>query len=211
MKKILGCFAILTAACLTSSVASAGTACAAGENILASGFSCTIGSLTFSNFSSTNYNETFGGVITLDIGTVTSNGFTLQTILPTNGNPSFNDANLQFEVAGGVSGVGLSLNGAPSAFVTENVCKTQQSAGSGNCALGDLLAYLTAFGNGGTPSVSFSTTDPIWIFKDIADGGFPMSETTQIYTASTVPEPMTLSMMGVGLLGLSLISRRKKS
>jgi hypothetical protein len=209
MKKILGCFAILAAACFTSSVASAAAACTAGENILAGGFSCSIGSLTFESFSSTNYNETVGGIITLDIGTVTSNGFTLQTILPTNGSPSFNDVNLQFEVAGGVSGVGLSLNGAPTAFVTENVCKTQQTAGSGNCTPGNLLAYLTAYGNNGVSTASFSTTDPIWIFKDISDGGYPMSETTQIYT-SGVPEPMTLSMMGVGLLGLSLISRRRK-
>ena len=210
MKKILGCFAILAAACFTTSVASAASACVAGENILASGFSCSIGSLTFENFSSTNYNNTdTHGNVFLDIGTVTSNGFTLQTILPTNGTTSFNDVNLQFEVAGGVSGVGLSLNGAPTAFVTENVCKTQQSAGSGNCTPGNLLAYLTAYGNNGVSTASFSTTDPIWIFKDISDGGFPMSETTQIYT-SGVPEPMTLSMMGVGLLGLGLISRRRK-
>src|ERR1019366_8433596 len=141
MKKILGCFVILAAACFTSSVASAAAACTAGENILGTGFSCSIGSLTFSNFGSTNYNNTIGGVVTLDIGTVSSNGFTLQTILPTNGNPSFSDANLQFEVAGGVSGVGLSLNGAPGAFVTENVCSTQQTpAGSGDCT-GTLLAY----------------------------------------------------------------------
>jgi len=82
-------------------------------------------------------------------------------------------------------------------------------AGSGKCA-GNMLAFLTAFGTGPATSAIFATADPIWIFKDINANGSSISEVNQVYTSSTVPEPMTLSMMGVGLLGLGLISRRRK-
>jgi PEP-CTERM motif len=208
MKKILGCLAILAAVSVTSSIAKADSACSIGENVLVGGFSCSIGGLDFSNFSSTNDNSTLG----ITIQTVNSNGFTLSPNLPTNGTPSLNDVNVAFEVTGGVSGVGLSLNGNSSAFVTETVCDAAglaPPAGSGKCA-GNELAFMTAFGTGGTKTANFATATPIWIFKDINDGGAALSEVTQIYTSSTVPEPMTLSMMGVGLLGLSLISRRRK-
>ncbi len=209
MKKILGCFAVLAAVCVTGSVAQGAAACAAGQDVLSAGFACSIGAITFQNFSTTNYNSNGG---TLDFGTVNSTGFTLQTILPTNGTPSFNDVNLQFEVLGPVTGIGLSLNGSLLAFATENVCMVKQSpAGSGNCPAGNLLAYIGAFGNNGVTSATFANVNQdIWIFKDISDGNAPLSETTQIYSTSSVPEPMTLSMMGVGLLGLSLISRRRK-
>ncbi len=209
MKKILGCLAILAATVsFSGAVAQAAPACMVGENVLVASFSCSIGGLTFQNFSSTNDNSTLG----ITIQTVNSNGFTLSPNLPTNGNPSLNDVNLQFEVLGGVSGIGLSLNGNSSAFVTETVCDAAglgSPAGSGKCA-GNELAFLTAFGTGSSKSVSFATSSPIWIFKDINDGGAALSEVTQVYTSGTVPEPMTLSMMGVGLLGLSLISRRRK-
>lgn len=209
MKKILPCLAILAAVSFSGSVAKAATACSVGANVLTAGFSCSVGGLTFSNFTSTNDNSSLG----ITIQTVNSDGFTLSPNLPTNGNPSLNDINLQFKVAGGVTGVGLSLNGVSSAFVTERVCDANGfgAPGSGICADGNTLAFLTAFGGGLPKSVTFATADPIWIFKDINDGGAALSEVTQVYTSSsTVPEPMTLSMMGVGLLGLSLISRRRK-
>ncbi len=208
MKKILGCLAVLAAVSFSGSVARAASACTIGENVLVASFSCSIGGLTFQNFSSTNDNSTLG----VTIQTVTSNGFTLSPNLPTNGTPPLNDINVQFEVLGGVNGIGLSLNGNSSSFVTETVCDAAGLTtpyGSGVC-VDPQLAFLTAFGGGGLKSVSFSTANPIWIFKDINDGGAALSEVTQIYTSSTVPEPMTLSMMGVGLLGLSLISRRRK-
>jgi hypothetical protein len=50
------------------------------------------------------------------------------------------------------------------------------------------------------------------ILAEVASGsGFTDSVSATYDSASTVPEPMTLSMMGVGLLGLGLVRRRKKS
>jgi len=195
---------------MSSSTAVAAT-CTVNDNVLSTGFSCTIGGLTFSNFmSNTNESNPPG----IDIQAVGSDGFTLNPNLPTNGTPQMSDIWVQFKVAGGVSGVGLSVNGDPAkSSVNENVCATQQGLipgmNLGICSQGNLLAFLSVAG-GGSASASFTSTNPIWIFKDINANGSSISEVNQVYTSSTVPEPMTLSMMGVGLLGLGLISRRRK-
>jgi hypothetical protein len=63
-------------------------------------------------------------------------------------------------------------------------------------------------------------TSPAYIYKDIsvdgrtgnvfgaADAGALSGFTQSFHTA--VPEPMTLSMMGLGLLGLGLVRRRQQ-
>jgi len=60
---------------------------------------------------------------------------------------------------------------------------------------------LTSF-NGGPPVsslVNASATD--FFLKDVSGG----SQFTQTF----VPEPVTMSLMGVGLLGLGILGRRK--
>jgi len=207
MKKILACFALLAAVGLTSSVASAATACSSdiGDNVLVAGFSCSIGSLTFSNFNS-NSNSTQGVTIASATGSLV-----LSPNLPTNGSPSMGDIDLWFVVSGGITGVGASINGPSGAFVNETVCDSAglASPASGGICVNPRLAFITAFGGNPQVNATFASSNPVTIFKDINDGGGAVSEVTQVYT-SGVPEPMTLSTMGVGLLGLGLISRRRK-
>jgi hypothetical protein len=132
-----------------------------GDNVLAASFSCTLGTLTFSNFAS-NTNSTLG----IDIGADPS----------PNGTPNL-------------------------ANVNENVCTVQQTGGV--CPSGDLLAFLSATGNGPTQIATFAVTDPVLIYKNMNDGKALLSEVNQIF----VPEPMTL--VGAGLLGLGMFGRRR--
>jgi hypothetical protein len=46
------------------------------------------------------------------------------------------------------------------------------------------------------------------ILAEVAGNGFTDSVSATYTSTSTVPEPMTLSMMGVGLLALGLVRRR---
>ena len=101
--------------------------------------------------------------------------------------------------------------------IFETVCDSKGvTAGGGSCvdpSLGQIIN--TAFG--GTQTLTFgSIQSDIWIIKDITgsyfgtNGTIGVSDLTNSHESSAVPEPMSLSMMGAGLLGLSLI-RRKKS
>jgi hypothetical protein len=48
------------------------------------------------------------------------------------------------------------------------------------------------------------------ILNTISTGGSIQSTHSASFSVTSVPEPMTLSMMGIGLLGLGLIARRRK-
>jgi hypothetical protein len=95
---------LLLVAALFGAVGSVALAspCAVGDNVLALSFSCTLGTLTFSNFAS-NTDSTLG----IDIGAVNPGAISFNPNLPTNGSPMMDDINLQFEVMGGISGVAL--------------------------------------------------------------------------------------------------------
>jgi len=80
------------------------------------------------------------------------------------------------------------------------------------------IAYTGGSGSGSTPTVvSFTSQNnvPGTITQILAEvnsaNGFTDSVSATYDSTSSVPEPATLSMMGVGLLGLGLIRRRQKS
>jgi len=183
---------------------------------------CTVGTLTFSNFS---YN--------LDTGTFIGGtpDVALESALP--GPPvqiAFNpnltansDLQLEFQVSGGIIGVQLQATITGTGFVDETVCTIFTT--SNNCPTADVLAILTETSTGateqlgamGTPvAVSgtgalaqemFAGQSQVWIFKDINSGDVPYSEVTQGFVT---PEPATLGLLGAGLLSLGLIRRRAK-
>ena len=101
---------------------------------------------------------------------------------------------------------------------TSGITLTQVSANQVSITLtGSGIAYTGASGTGSTSTVvSFSSQNNLpgtitEILAAVLSGqGFQDSVSATYTSTSAVPEPMTLSMMGIGLLGLGLISRRRK-
>lgn len=228
MRKILACLVVLAAVGLTSSVASAGvvacdtlTSPPPGANVMGSQLGvgdpgCIENGLTFSNFSVSSVPT--GMQVFLQSaapsGTGATLGFQIAGFTLTSG---VADLQLIYEVSGSnITSVDNTFGGTAGSSIAETVCKGTAVPVGGSCASG---TYLTSFSNniaGGTVSASFAAQNSIWIIKDITAALTPglNSITVSGFANSTyssgVPEPMTLSMMGVGLLGLGLISRRRK-
>jgi hypothetical protein len=122
------------------------------------------------------------------------------------------DVILTYEVTGGIQGVDLLLQATPGAGgggvkITETACTV---AFVGGACPGTTLAnyFATSTGNPASNSATFASTATVWIQKDISYTNAAMSQFENSH-ATGVPEPMTLSMMGLGLLGLGLIRRRQ--
>src|ERR1700722_19723289 len=161
MKKTLLGAGFLALGCLT--VASAAPACTAGENLLAQytsnpttapsgtlanggGPICTVGSLTFTNFS-----------YDLDAGSFTTSipDVNVETAGPSGGedllqfNPNIyagSDLLLEFQVTGGDSGVDLAAAITGTGFISETICTVFESTGV--CPTVNSLGILNISGNG---------------------------------------------------------------
>ena len=154
---------------------------------------CTAYGDTFSNFS-IYFNAGF-----------TSTPFSMTVTFNSNGDIHFGssegpgqDINLQYEISPGILGMTLSSGGSAGTSVLENICSTQQPFPGGSCG-GTLLGSGSVTGPTSTfISVTGSAHD--WVFKDISG--------TSTFDQTVIPEPMTYSLMGAGLLGLGLLGRR---
>lgn len=176
-----------------------------GSNVLTGGFTCSIGGLTFKNFSA-SVND---AVITLNQGfgshqTGYSNG-----VVNLYFNTNFDDYPLPFdvtfvyEVLGTVTGVDGWLGGEESRNIHERVCLTD------DCAAGD-LGTLVLDKDHVTGQMSVSPPEDFWVNKDISMAvGSGLSEFAQSY--DTVPEPLAMSLVGSGLLALGLLRRRRRA
>lgn len=160
---------------------------------------CTIGSEDFSNFevgvnggfqTPTALTVTIGsdGISVLSIGTNMSSG---------------EDIELAFSITPGV--LGIDLSSGPGGGVNEIVCSTQVLVGNvanaGTCTGTTLGSGSVSQNTSNSTFVSVAPAAEDWVFKDISN----VSEVSQTIT----PEPMTLSLMGIGLIGLGIFGRRR--
>jgi hypothetical protein len=165
--------------------------------------SCTLGATTFSNFTvyaASGFPATGPSSfsMTIDVDTAVNQLLILYT-----GLASTQDIHLTFMGSTGITYETLTAGVAVT--VSEGICGTAFSISSGTSACGGTLLNLSPLtaSNGGSSSsvVTFAPTD--FFYKDIAGG----SEVIE----GVVPEPMTLSLMGAGLLGLGIFGRRRIS
>ena len=231
MKKLFCLVTLL----LAFSVASFGATC--GIDTLAnyllnygpSGTSCTIGDLTFSNFTATLTvnglpttitNATGVALYPTDPATTPVIGFNYNlsgSIFSPSGS-NFADLNVVYtQTASGASILGVNLSnvaagvtGGGSVTITDSwVCGSncQGSSNSGSLFYQNVGNVVTTSGTG----TFTSPTSSVILTKDInvqggGDGG--NSHVSGLTNGVVVPEPMTMSLLGVGLLGLGFFGRR---
>lgn len=168
--------------------------------------SCQLGSLTFSDF---GVNSSPSGVtIALSsVGTGVSGdevdlGF--QMTEPIGVRPI--DTILSYAVTGTLIGVDVSQNGVDTS-IQETVCSAPFSGGI--CPSGDVLAnYSNPPTPNGTEVFLTSPVTTAYILKDIQE---PSQDSTisSFVNSQVVPEPMTFSLIGMGLLGIGVMGRRR--
>lgn len=170
------------------------------------------GGLTFDNFEVVN--PTGGATGLIDITQYTDTGCGTEICISFNPNLQANqDEALEFEVTGGISDIDMSVGGQ-NASITETACTVPVPTSGidlGICPSGDILGQITvSSGEANQPvfSTPFSTTSPVYIFKDINTGsGGALSEFTQSFQT---PEPVSMVLLGSGLLALGLLRRRSR-
>ncbi|MCU1335942.1 MAG: hypothetical protein JWO19_1523 [Bryobacterales bacterium] len=225
MKKTLAIAALMFGAVALAPSASAAVTCV--DNVSYStylGGSCMIDGLTFSNF--TFGTSSGGGASSIAASGVTVKvingpefGFEFDTGMSVSAG-QFQDILISFVVTGPISDLHASFNGSftgtGSTSDTETFCKNGTTlpplSGCLQANQGQYTLTNPPFNLAPPPLVFSPTLTSIAISKDInVTGGNGTATISQITdTFSTVPEPMTLSMMGIGLLGLGLMRRRQQ-
>jgi hypothetical protein len=230
----LGCITVASAApaCtagenLLAQYSANPTTAPSGTLVNGGGPVCSIGGELFTNFS---YNLDAGSFTTVPLSVTVEVAAVVgdEAVLEFDPNlAASSDLELEDQVVGSTSGVDLAASIGGSGFVNEVVCSVFTA--SGICPTADTFGILnvsstgsvvtiglagslcatgcTSSTAGGVAAIGFaSAQSEVWIIKNINSGSAPFSEVEQSYL---VPEPMTFSLIGAGLLGLGLLGRRR--
>jgi len=192
------------------------------------GFSCTIGSLTFSSFSfssaakGNSTPETDGGVTVTPIITA-PDGFTFTLALSannsSNGVASNSDATLSYVITGpGIDDLELAFNGTylgtGTAEVSEDYCLNAATVMGCSAANSGAITVVNPPGVFDNTVTFAAPVSEVAVSKDIqvntgsgANSEASISQVSNQY--SQVPEPGSLIMLGSGLIGLVGLRRSK--
>ena len=209
---------------LVSSAFATVTTCPTGSgtslgNYLVPGFTCTTNLLTFSAWSYTDLNVPAANISVVPQVVMGDEGFQFQSawnVNNTNGGPEAReDSLIQFTVTGpGITNLELffngSITGTGSANVTEQYC-LNGTLTSCPQALGQIS--VTNPPPGFSDQVFFAPVRSISVSKDIlVDTGVGPGSAmiSQVTNNFTTPEPLSLVLLGSGLLGLGLMRKRIK-
>jgi hypothetical protein len=213
----LVCAALMIAAASSMSYGAVLCSSLIGQDVSAANSSggCTVGNLLFNNFS---YSLAGGSGLSssqIEISGVFTGGPAGTSGLNFNPNLDPNtsgvtDLHFAFSVTGPSSSIVLAFlfnGGTANTSIQERVCDSLGVSLSGLCTGSQIGSDMVA-GGGQTSSTSFAGQTTIWIWKDInapSNTNYHLSSFDQGFA---IPEPMTLSLMGFGLLGIGLIGRR---